>query len=432
MSIGLISIIIIGTMFLLLAMGLEVFISIGFVSAIGLIFFMDQSLDQFTYTCWFATNSFSLTAVPLFCFMGSLFGSSGVLARLCRGTDKILSFLPGGMAASSLGASGIFGAISGSSIASVAAFGTSLLPEMVQLGYRPRLAIGAIVMGGTLSVLIPPSVILIVYGGYQSISVPRLFAGGLIPGVILGFLYLVTIIILVKLNPDQLPQAARYTWRDRLDGLVDILPATGIILFVLGTIFGGVMTPTEAASLGAFLSMVLSLVYRQLNWTTFMQATLGSVKVTCMMIPLLAMVKVFGYVFQYLGAADALAEFVLASPLGGKYGILTIIFLIYIVLGTFMEGISIMLLSLCFVGPIISEMGFSLVWFGVIVVVVNELGLVTPPFGLNLFSLNSVAPQYSVFTIARAAVPYYPAVLILLVLCVVFPELITWLPHVLF
>jgi tripartite ATP-independent transporter DctM subunit len=431
MSLGLIAVILVGGLFLLLALGVEIFVAIGTMAAVALAVFMGQALDQFAYTAWSELASFSLTATPLFIFMGAMFASSGVVRTLFRGADKLMSFLPGGMAASSIVASAVFGAISGSSIASVAAFGNSILPEMVRLGYKPRLSIGAIVMGGTLSVLIPPSVILIVYGAYQQVSVPRLFAAGIIPGLILAALYMVTIFVLVARDPSLVPPRPKLTLSDKLSGFKDVLPAASIIGIILGFIFGGVMTPTEAAAVGAVLSMALAAAYKKLNRQTVKEAALQAVKVTAMIMPLIVVVKVFGYAFKFLGATDVMSGLLLGLPFG-TYGILAVIFLIYIILGTFMEGISIMLLSLAFVAPVITNLGFSFVWFGVIIVIVNELGLVTPPFGLNLFALRGVQPQYSLFTIARAAVPFYPAVLITLALCTVYPQLVTWLPEVLF
>jgi tripartite ATP-independent transporter DctM subunit len=431
MSLSLIAVILVGGLFLLLALGVEIFVAIGTMAAVALAVFMGQALDQFAYTAWSELASFSLTATPLFIFMGAMFASSGVVRTLFRGADKLMSFLPGGMAASSIVASAVFGAISGSSIASVAAFGNSILPEMVRLGYKPRLSIGAIVMGGTLSVLIPPSVILIVYGAYQQVSVPRLFAAGIIPGLILAALYMVTIFVLVARDPSLVPPRPKLTLSDKLSGFKDVLPAASIIGIILGFIFGGVMTPTEAAAVGAVLSMALAAAYKKLNRQTVKEAALQAVKVTAMIMPLIVVVKVFGYAFKFLGATDVMSGLLLGLPFG-TYGILAVIFLIYIILGTFMEGISIMLLSLAFVAPVITNLGFSFVWFGVIIVIVNELGLVTPPFGLNLFALRGVQPQYSLFTIARAAVPFYPAVLITLALCTVYPRLVTWLPEVLF
>jgi tripartite ATP-independent transporter DctM subunit len=431
MSLGVTALILVGGLFLLLALGAEIFVAIGTMGAIALVVFMGQGLDQFAYTSWSELASFSLTATPLFIFMGAMFASSGVVRTLFRGSDKLLSFLPGGMAASSIIASAVFGAISGSSIASVAAFGNSILPEMVRLGYKPKLSVGAICMGGTLSVLIPPSVILIIYGAYQQVSVPRLFAGGLVPGLILALCYLVTIFILVRRDPTLVPVRSPMTLSDKLSGFKDVLPAASIIGIILGFIFGGVMTPTEAAAVGAILSMGLAAMYKTLNRKTLKEAALQAVKVTAMIMPLIVVVKVFGYAFKFLGATDVLSDLLLGLPFG-KLGIMAVIFLIYIILGTFMEGISIMLLSLAFVAPVIANLGFSFIWFGVIIVIVNELGLVTPPFGLNLFALRGVAPQYSLFFIAGSCLPFYPAVLITLGLCTVFPQLITWLPELLF
>jgi tripartite ATP-independent transporter DctM subunit len=431
MSLGVQAFIILGTMLLFLALGTEIFAAIGAGAGVGLLLFLNQGPEHFSRSMWNWVNSYTLTAVPLFIFMGAMLAQSGVIRMLFRGADKIISFLPGGMAASSLLASGIFGAISGSSIASVAAFGTSVLPEMERLGYKPRIAVGSVVMGGTLSVLIPPSVILIGYGAYMQLSIPRLFAAGLIPGLILMLLYLITVVIIAKAKPDLCPERMKYSVKDKLTGVLDIAPAVIIMTVTLGSIFGGIMTPTEAAALGGFLSILTALAFRKLSVTIVKGSALVAVKTAAMMMPLIFIVKIMGYVFNYLGTTEALAVFMAGLPLG-KYGILCIIFLIYILLGFIMEGISIMLLSLAFVAPILELLGFHLIWFGVIMVVVNELGLVTPPFGLNLFALHAVVPRYSIFTIAWAAVPFYPAVLILLTLCVAFPDIVMWLPFLLY
>jgi tripartite ATP-independent transporter DctM subunit len=431
LSLGAQAFIIIGIMLLFLALGTEIFAAIGAGALVGILLFLHQGPEHFALSMWNWVNSFTLTAVPLFIFMGALLARSGLIRMLFRGADKIISFLPGGMAASSLVASGVFGAISGSSIASTAAFGTSVLPEMERLGYKPRMAIGSVVMGGTLSVLIPPSVILIGYGAYMGLSIPRLFAAGLIPGIILMLLYLVTVMIMAKVRPDLCPSRVKYSFKEKLSGFWDIGPAVFILAVTLGSIFGGIMTPTEAAALGGFLSMLLAVAFKQFSLTNIRESALTAVKTAAMMMPLIFIVKIMGYVFNYLGTTDALAVFMAGLPLG-KYGILCVIFLIYIALGCIMEGISIMLLSLAFVAPILEMLGFNFIWFGVIMVVVNELGLVTPPFGLNLFALHAVVPRYSIFTIAWAAVPFYPAVLILLTLCVAFPDIVLWLPFQLY
>ncbi len=431
MSLGVQALIIFGIMLLLLVLGTEIFAAIGIATLVGLMVFINQGPDHFARSMWNWVNSFTLTAVPLFIFMGSMLAESGMIRWLFRGADKIINFLPGGMAASSLVASGVFGAISGSSIASVAAFGTSVLPEMERLGYKPSIAIGSVVMGGTLSVLIPPSVILIGYGAYMGLSIPRLFAAGLIPGIILAVFYIITVMVIAKVKPDLFPPRIRYTFKEKLGGLLDIGPAVFILVITLGSIFGGILTPTEAAALGGFLSILLSIVFRKFKISTVKKSALTAVKVAAMLMPLIFIVKIMGYVFNYLGTTEALAALMADLPLG-KYGILAVIFFIYILLGFIMEGISIMMLSLAFVAPILTMLGFNFIWFGVMMVVVNELGLVTPPFGLNLFSLHAVVPKYSIFTIAKAAVPFYPAVLLLLALLVAFPEIVLWLPFQLY
>ena len=431
MSLGAQALIIFGIMLLLLALGTEIFAAIGIATLVGLMVFINQGPDHFARSMWNWVNSFTLTAVPLFIFMGAMLAESGMIRWLFRGADKIINFLPGGMAASSLVASGVFGAISGSPLASVAAFGTSVLPEMERLGYKPSIAIGSVVMGGTLSVLIPPSVILIGYGAYMGLSIPRLFAAGLIPGIILALFYMITVMVIAKVKPDLCPPRIRYTLKEKLGGLLDIGPAVFILVITLGSIFGGILTPTEAAALGGFLSILLSIVFRKFSISTVRKSALIAVKTAAMLMPLIFIVKIMGYVFNYLGTTEALASFMAGLPLG-KYGILFVIFFIYILLGFIMEGISIMMLSLAFVAPILTMLGFNFIWFGVIMVVVNELGLVTPPFGLNLFSLHAVVPKYSIFTIAKAAVPFYPAVLLLLALLVAFPEIVLWLPFQLY
>jgi len=211
-------------------------------------------------------NSFTFTAVPLFVFMGTMFANTGVIRSLFDGAEKLIGNLPGGLVLSTIGANAVFGAMSGASIAAVATFGKIIYPEMERKGYDPKLALGSIAMGGALSVLIPPSLVLIVYGGYQNVSVVRLFAGGLIPGIILVLLWMLTTIVLVKLNPTLCPKVSTYTWRQRSYAVKKLAPWIGIVVLVLGVIFGGIMTPTEAAALGAFLAVVTAVGYRQMSY----------------------------------------------------------------------------------------------------------------------------------------------------------------------
>jgi len=427
----LMSFILLGGLVFLLAFGVEVAAAMGIMAGIGLLLFVNQPLDYFATCAFHMMNSFTFTAIPLFVFMGAIFANTGTIGSLFRGAQKIVGNLPGSIASAVITANAVFGAMSGSSLAATATFGKICFPEMDKLGYNPRLALGSIAIAGTLSVLIPPSIILIAYGGYQDVSVGRLFAGGLIPGIILSLLLITTVVIQVKLNPSLAPVAPKLGMRERLTAFVDIAPFVGVIVLVLGTIFGGVMTPTEASALGAFLSIVLALAYRRMSFWALKESMWTAVTVTAMIAFVLFTARMLGQVFQYIGLTEAFSAFMIGLPLG-KYGIFAIICVMYIILGCFFDAISMLVLTLPFVAPIIQSLGFHFVWFGVVYVVLAEIGLVTPPFGLNLFVLKGVVPKYEITTIFYGALPFLIPTAILVVLLVVFPELVLWFPSVLY
>ena len=431
MSPELAAVVLIGGLILLLAFGAEIAVAMGIMAAIGLLFVVEQPLRQFGFTAFEFMNSFTLSAVPLFVFMGALFSNTGIIASLFRGADKLLGSLPGSVACSVLGANAIFGAISGSSLAACATFGKIAFPDMERLGYNPGLALGSIAIGGTLSVLIPPSIILIAYGGWEELSVARLFAGGMIPGFLLASLLMLTVIVQVKLNPSLAPKPPKYTWRERFSAIGDIAPFLAVIVLVLGTIFGGIVTPTESASLGAFLSVVLALMYRKMTLVAFKESMWTAVKIMSMIAFISITAKVLSIVFQYIGVTDAFGVFMLNLPFG-RYGIFAVICVMYLVLGMFFDSFAMLFLTLPFVSPLIIQLGFDPIWFGVVYVVLAEIGLVAPPFGLNLFVLHGVVPKHGVMTIAIGALPFLIPALLVVVLLTVFPQLVLWLPSVLY
>lgn len=426
------SFILIGGLFLLLAIGIEIGPAMGIVAGVGLLFFVHQPLDYFARAAFEIMNSFTLTAIPLFIFMGTLYSTTGTVRALFIGGEKILGNLPGGLASAMTIANAIFGAISGSSIAATATFGKICFPEMEKAGYDPKLALGAIAISGTLDVLIPPSVIMIVYGGWLDVSVARLFAGGIIPGIILSIFFIITVTILVMRNPKLAPRTGvKYTTKEKFTVFWDLLPFVVIIALVLGTIFSGVMTPTEAAALGAFLAIVLALIYRQMTFRALKESMMTAVNISAMIAFVLFAARMLGQVFQYIGLTDAVAQFMLGLPLG-KYSIYAIICIMYIILGCFFDSFSMLILTLPFVTPIMKNLGFDLVWFGIAYVVLAEIGLVTPPFGLGLFVLKGVVPKYEITYIFAGTIPFLVPVCILLVLLVLFPELVLWLPNLLY
>ena len=376
-------------------------------------------------------NNFTFTAIPLFVFMGAILSNTGIIGSLFKGTELILGRLPGSMASSVIIANSIFGAISGSSLAAVATFGKICFPEMKKMGYDEKLSLGAIAISGTLSVLIPPSVILIVYAGWQDVSVARLFAGGIIPGILMALLLVLTVTVLVIRNPKLAPVSEKTTFAEGLKAFLDILPYIGIIFLVLGSIFGGIMTPTESAALGALISIIMAIIYRKLTLQAFLSSMWTAVTITSMIAFVLFTARMLGQLFQFIGLTEVFADFMLGLPFG-RYGILLIICIMYLLLGCFFDALSMLVLTLPFITPIINDLGFDKIWFGVLYVVLAEIGLVTPPYGLNLFVLNGVVPQYEITTIFRGTLPFLIPTLILVIIVALFPEVVLWLPRVLY
>ena len=431
MGLEVMSIILIGGLLLLLAIGVEIAVAMGVMATIGLVFFVQEPLGQFTFSAFGIMNSFVLTAMPLFIFMGTILAYTGVVRRLFSGANKLIDNFAGGITSSVIVANAIFGAMSGSSLAATATFGQIAYPDMEKLGYNPKLSLGAIAAAGTLSVLIPPSFVLIVYGGWLDVSVPRLFAGGLIPGIMLALLLILTVMVLVKIRPSLAPASPSFTWREKLSAVKDVAPFVVLIIIVLGVIFVGIMTPTESAAMGVFLSVVLALAYRRMSFAAFKESMKTSLKITAMVAFLLFTARVLGQVFQYVGLTDGFSALMLQLPFG-KYGIFAIICVLYIILGMFFDTLSMLVLTIPFVGPLLFNLGFSPLWFGIVFVVLAEIGLITPPFGLNLFVLQGAVPKYDVVTIALGALPFLIPMLIAVVLLTVFPELVLWLPGILF
>ncbi|MBA7691843.1 Sialic acid TRAP transporter permease protein SiaT [subsurface metagenome] len=431
MSPEVLTLITVGIFVLLLILGAEIFVSIIITSAISLLFFIGQPVTQLAYTAFDVVNSFTLTCLPLFIFMGALFGTTGIVEDLIYGVDKLTRRLPGGVAASVIVTNAVFGAMSGSQLAASAMFGKTCFGPMEKLGYDPKLALGSIAVGGTIAGVIPPSFVFIIYGVWMNVSVARLFAAGLIPGIILTTLLLILIAVRVTINPSLAPKSPESTTREKLIALRKILPFAGVILLVLGTIFAGVMTPTESAALGAFISIILAFIYRKMSWAAFKGAMRSALTITAMVLFIMFAARVLSVVFNYLGATEGVSAFFAGVPFG-KYGVLAIICVIYIIMGMFIDATSMLVLTLPFISPLVAAMGFDYIWFGVMFAIIACIGLVTPPFGLTLFVVKGVIPKYDVMTVARGSAPFLIPLFLMLVILAAFPELALWLPHLLY
>jgi tripartite ATP-independent transporter DctM subunit len=425
------SILVLVILFLLMISGTEIAVAMGTSAAIGLLFIVERPIEQLASAAFEVMNSFTLTAVPLFVFMGAIFFNTGVIRSLFSAIDKLVSGLPGGIGHSVILANAVFGAMSGSSVAATALFGKTCYPDMKRLGYADKLSLGTLVSGATLAVLIPPSLILIVYGGWENVSVARLFAAGIIPGIIQTVFFMMTIMARVKLNPDLAPDSISCSLRVRLYALKDILPYAVLIVLILGAIFSGAMTPTESAAMGAILSILLALAYRKMTFKALKESLWAAVSITSMVAFLMFTARVLGQIFQYTGIIDEFSYLFLNLP-GGKYVTIAAIFIMYILLGDFFDSLSMMVLTLPFVSPVIAGLGFSPIWFGIVYVIVAEIGLLTPPMGLNLFVLHNALPQHSVMAILLSTLPFMIPLALMIALLTVFPELVLWLPNILY
>ena len=420
-----------GALLLLLAFGLEIGIAMGLTASVGLVLVVDKPLVQMAWTAWESLNSFTLLAMPLFIFMGAVFSGSGAVNLLFAALDKWLGWLPGGLASVVIAANGAFGAISGSSVAAAATFSMIAYPEMERRRYDPKLSIGSIAVGGTLSVLVPPSLILIVYGSWENVSVARLFAAAMVPGVVLMLLLILTVVVMVKLRPELAPRSAPASWKERVAAIKDMLPWLTVIIIVMGSIFGGLMTPTEASALGAIMALGIAWYYGSLSYRMVRESLLSAVKVTAMIGFIILAARLLAFVFQDIGATAKMSTAVLQMDFG-RYGTMLAIVILYLVLGMFFDSMAMMLLTLSFVMPVIVKLGYDPVWWGVTFVLLAEVGLVTPPFGLNLFTIHGVLPRFSVMYIARASLPFLAVMILMIWILIFFPGLALWLPRLLY
>lgn len=426
----LIALVLIGGLFLLLMMGLEIGWSVGLIALIGLVWYVDQPINQIAYTMWASLNSFTLTAMPLFILMGSILGNTGVNERLFSAIDKWVGQLPGGLACSVIFGNAVFAAMSGSTIAATATFGKIAYPVMEQRKYDPGLALGSIASATILAPLIPPSILLIIYGAWQGLSIVDLLAAGVIPGLTLTALLILTVFTIVKLKPATAPPPMRYTWGQRLRALGEVWPFALLIVGVLGAIFGGYMTATEAAALGAFLSILLTLYYRKLSFYLLRQSLLDTVKITSFSLFIMAMASLISFVFNAAGIIPLIKDYVTALPIG-KNGILILFFVMYLIMGMFFDSWSMLFLTFPFVMPIIVALDINPIWWGVVYVMAGEQSTITPPFGLTLFVLHSVVPKSTIGAIVRGALPFMAAIYLNVALLFFFPQMALWLPSLL-
>ncbi|HPD93171.1 MAG: TRAP transporter large permease [Rhodobacter sp.] len=381
---------------------------------------------------WEKSSQYLLLSIPLFVLLGEINLRSGIAARMYGAVAKWISWLPGGLMHANIGASAIFAATSGSSVATSATIGTVAYPEIARNGYDEALFLGSIAAGGTLGILIPPSVTLIVYGVLTQSSVPELYMAGIIPGLLLAALFSAVIGGLCVMRPGLAGQPVRASWGERLRALKDLGPPMVIFLGVIGTIYAGLATPTEAASIGVVLSLILAAANRTLSARMLLDSFEGTVRTTSMIMLIILAAMILNIVVGYFGAIQAATQ--LVADLGLQpWQLMVVVVVFYLVIGMFMETFSMMLTTIGIVFPLVTSMGYDPIWFGVIVVLLMEAALITPPIGVNLFVVQGIRSTGAPFRdVCIGATPFLGAMLVLIVLLIVFPGLATWLPDLVY
>ena len=391
---------------------------------------MNPAMASVAATVWESGFQITLSVIPLFILMGNFVTKAGMARELYHAAHTFVGHLRGGLAMATIMACGGFGAICGSSIATAATMTKVAYPSMREVGYSDELATGAIAAGGTLGILIPPSTIMVIYGIMTETNIGRLFAAGVLPGGVAIVLLCLAVQFICWRNPLAGPRDRRATWRERFTAVRDIWGVVVLFAVVMGGIYGGIFTATEGAGIGAFGAFVFALVRRALTWKILLEVLVESARTTSMLFMILIGALIFANFVNYTSMPRDLLDFVTryqVSPIN----VMIAICVIYVVLGTAMEELSMILLTVPIFFPLVVSLGFDPVWFGIIIVVVVEIGLISPPVGMNMFVVRSLLPQVSTATIFRGVTPFAIADVIRLGILVAFPAISLWLPNAL-
>jgi len=429
MDTTLLSILLALSMLAILAAGLWVSLSLLAIAILGLYLSGNDQIGLlFATSSWGASTSWSLTALPMFIWMGEILFRTKLSEDLFKGLSPWLGGLPGKLLHVNILSCGIFAAVSGSSAATAATIGRMTLPELKAQGYSDRMAVGTLAGSGTLGLLIPPSIILIVYGVAAEVSIARLFIAGALPGLLLVTLFMGYTAIWALLNKEELParQEGQVSFAQKLSSLKKLVPIVGLILFVLGSIYGGFTTPTEAAALGVFGALVLALVTGSLSRESFKESLLGAVRSSCMIGLILVAAHFLTLSMGFLGIPRELAQWIGAMSLD-TFELLIYLTVLFVILGCFLDGISVVVLTVAVVLPLIQQANIDLIWFGIYIVLVVELSQITPPVGFNLFVIQSLTGK-DILYVARAAIPFFMLILLAILLISWFPQIVTYLP----
>ena len=412
-----------------LGTGIWVAISMIGVSAIGMMLFTSRPVgDAMATTIWGTSSSWTLTALPLFVWMGEILFRTKLSENLFKGLSPWMQKLPGGLIHVNVVGCALFAAISGSSAATVATVGKMSIPELRKRKYPEKLLLGSLAGSGTLGLLIPPSIILIIYGVAVQESIAKLFIAGIIPGIMIALIFMSYVIIWSSLNKEKMPKITEnFTFFQKLKKSKQLLPVIILILGVIGSIYSGIATATEAASLGVVGALLLSYFQKSLNIRTFKSSLLGATKTSCMIAFILAGSTFLSLAMGFTGLPRNLAIWIESMNLS-PYVLIFVLMIFYIILGMFLDGISAVVLTMAIIEPMIRQAGFDMIWFGIFLVIVVEMAQITPPVGFNLFVLQGMANRDMGY-IAKSAFPLFLLMVLAVILVVIFPEIALWMPQ---
>ncbi len=413
-----------------LFLGLPIAWGMLLVGTLGFAYFtgLEAALTMAAQTSFDTAMSYSFTVLPLFILMGNLVNASGLSKDLYKAANAFIGHLRGGLAMATIVACGAFSALCGSSMATTAAMGRVAMPNMRKYNYDDRLATGSIAAGGTLGILIPPSVMMVVYGILTETDIGKLFAAGFLPGMVAMLMYLVTVMIITAINPNLGRPGEKAGWRERLQATKGVLAITVLFVVIMGGIYGGVFTPTEAAGIGAAATFLMTFKRRGWQPRLYLTVLIEAAQTTAIMFALVIGALVFTNFLTVAGLPNQLLGFIDGIDVSPIVVIL-IICAIYLVLGCFLETMSMVMLTVPIFYPIVASLGFDLVWFGIIVVVAAEISLITPPLGLNIFMIKNVMPDVSLGTIIRGVTPFVITDIVRLLLLIFVPWIILVIPN---
>jgi len=427
--------IVFGIIFALLSTGMEIAFVLGTTGLLILIFLGGGAQGAISPILFTSMNSYVLAAVPLYIFMGEIMIKSGISDNLYRGVSRWTGPLPGGLVHSNIVACSLFAAVSGSSIATAATLGSVALKEQEERGYNRRLVMGSLAGGGTLGILIPPSIIMVIYGAFEGVSVARLFVGGVIPGLILAFLFMTWIGFASVIRPHWVPRPEKFTPRYFLNAVIaikEIWPIVVLIAIIMGGIYLGVMTPTEAAGVAAFVALVFMALFRKLTFRLLSEALTATVRTSCMVLFIVIGARILAISMALIKLPAHLCALMLGSGLS-DYSVWFFVVIMYLFLGCFMDGISLILLTLPVVFPLlVTGLGFDPIWFGVLLTILVECCLITPPVGINIYVIHGIAGGKNIQDVIIGIIPFFIILVLSIILFTAVPWLVTWLPATMF